>query len=114
MWQTLLGPVVNIVGGHLERKGEEKRALHDRKMEAIKQDANWENIHAGNAANSWRDEFFSILFSIPLVLCFIPPLVPYVRDGFEVLETMPEYYRMLLGALVASSVGIRGLTKWKG
>ena len=62
MWQTLLGPVVNLVGGHLERKGEEKRALHDRKMEAIKQDANWENIHASNAANSWRDEFFSILF----------------------------------------------------
>ena len=113
MWQALIGPVVNLVGGHFERKAEEKRAVHQRKMESIKQDANWENIHASNASNSWRDEFFSILFSIPLVLCFIPPLVPYVRDGFAVLETMPEYYRMLLGALVASSVGIRGLTKWK-
>ena len=57
--------------------------------------------------------FFSLLFSIPLVMCFIPPLVPYVRDGFAVLETMPDYYRALLAALVASSVGIRGLTKWK-
>lgn len=113
MWQALIGPVVNLVGGHFERKAEEKRAVHDRKMESIKQDANWENIHANNANDSWRDEFFTVLFSIPLVACFIPALVPYVRDGFEVLETMPEYYRAMLAALVASSVGVRGLTKWK-
>lgn len=113
MWQTLIGPVVELVGGHFERKSEEKRAVHQRKLEAIKQDANWENIHASNSASSWRDEFFSLLFSIPLIMCFIPPLVPYVRDGFAVLETMPDYYRALLAALVASSVGIRGLTKWK-
>ena len=105
--------MVELVGGHFERKSEEKRAVHERKLEAIKQDANWENIHASNSASSWRDEFFSLLFSIPLIMCFIPPLVPYVRDGFAVLETMPDYYRALLAALVASSVGIRGLTKWK-
>ncbi|MDA7514301.1 hypothetical protein N8508_00770 [bacterium] len=114
MWQALIGPITGLVGDHFKRKSEEKRATHDRKMEAIRQDANWENIHAANASSSWRDEFFSLLFSLPLIMCFIPPLVPYVRDGFEVLEAMPEYYRMLLAALVASSVGIRGLTKWKG
>ena len=35
MWQALIGPVVNLVGGHFERKVEEKRAVHERKMEAI-------------------------------------------------------------------------------
>ncbi len=113
MWQALIGPIVDLVRSHFQRRAEEKKATHERKMEAIRQDANWENIHANNANNSWRDEFFSVLFSIPLVMCFVPPLVPYVRDGFEALEAMPEYYRALLAALVASSVGIRGLTKWK-
>jgi len=114
MWQALIGPVVNLVGGHLERKGEEKRAVHERKMEAIKQDANWENIHASNAGNSWRDEFFSVLFALPITLCFFPDFVPYVRDGFEVLQSMPDWYKGMLGALVMSSVGIRGISKWKG
>ena len=45
MIQTLLGPIVDLVGGHLQRKAEEKKAVHERKMVAIQQDANWENIH---------------------------------------------------------------------
>ena len=62
MWQTLINPLVNLVGGHLERKAEEKKAVHERKLEAIKQDSNWENIHANNASSSWKDEWFTILF----------------------------------------------------
>jgi hypothetical protein len=56
MWKVLLGPVVDLVGGHLQRKAEEKKAVHERKMVAIQQDANWENINASNANSSWKDE----------------------------------------------------------
>ena len=68
MWQTLLGPIVDLVGGHLQRKAEEKKAVHERKMVAIEQDANWENIHANNASSSWKDEWFTILFSVHVYL----------------------------------------------
>lgn len=114
MWQALIGPFVNLVGGHLERKSQEKQAVHERKLKAIEQDGNWENIHANNANNSWRDEFYSVLFAIPLVMAFVPDWVPFVRDGFAVLEGMPEWYKAMLAGLVASSVGLRGLSKWKG
>ena len=70
MWQALISPIVNLVGGHLQRKAEEKKAVHEAKMVAIQQDGNWENIHANNAANSWKDEWFTILFSVPCVLAF--------------------------------------------
>jgi len=114
MWQSLLGPIVNLVGSHFERRAEEKRATHERKIKAIEQDANWENIHAQNSNNTWRDEMFSVIFVIPCVMAFVPDLVPYVHSGFEVLQNMPDWYKAFLGALVASSVGVRGLTKWKG
>lgn len=114
MLKALIGPVISLIGSHFDRKAEEKRAVHERKMQAIKQDTNWENIHASNADNSWRDEFFSVLFAVPLVLSFIGPCVPYVQAGFDVLQTMPEWYKAMLAGLVASSVGLRGLTKWKG
>ena len=113
MWQTLLGPLTNLVGEHLKRKAEEKKAVHKRKLEAIKQDSNWENIHANNAASSWKDEWFTILFSIPCVLAFFPSMVPVVMQGFEVLSNMPDWYKGFLGAAVAASFGLRSLSDWR-
>ena len=113
MIKTLLGPIVNLVGSHLQRKAEEKKAVHERKMVAIQQDANWENIHANNSANSWKDEWFTILFSVPCVLAFFPSMVPVVMNGFAALDAMPEWYKGFLGAAVAASFGLRGLANWK-
>jgi hypothetical protein len=113
MWQTLIGPVTALIGDHFKRRSQEKRAVHKRKLEAIKQDANWENIHANNAANSWKDEWFTILFSIPCVLAFFPSMVPIVMQGFSALDAMPDWYKGFLGAAVAASFGLRGLANWK-
>jgi len=114
MWQALIGPIANLAGGWLKNKAEEKQAVHERKLEIIKQDANWENIQASNSGSSWKDEWFTILFSVPLVMAFIPEAVPIVSDGFNVLEGMPEFYKAFLGAAVAASFGIRALSKWGG
>lgn len=113
MIQQLLGPIVSLAAGFLERKAEEKRAVHERKLEIIKQDSNWENIHATNSANSWKDEWFTILFSVPCVLAFFPEMVPVVMQGFAALDAMPEWYKGFLGAAVAASFGLRGLANWR-
>ena len=80
----------------------------------IQQGGDWEALHAQGSQSSWKDEWFTVLFSIPLIMCFIPPLVPYVEQGFAVLETMPDWYKGFLGAAVAASFGIRSLTNFKG
>ena len=113
MIQQLLGPLLSLATGFLERKAEEKRAVHERKLEIIKQDSNWENIQAGNSGSSWKDEWFTLLFSIPCILAFYEPAVPVVMQGFSVLEGMPEWYKAFLGAAVAASFGLRGLANWK-
>ena len=41
MIQQLIGPLASLVTGHFERKSEEKKAVHEAKMVAIQQDANW-------------------------------------------------------------------------
>jgi len=41
-------------------------------------------------------------------MCFIPSLVPYVREGFAVLETMPTWYQYTFSVIVAASFGVRG------
>ena len=113
MWQTLIGPISNLVGGWLKNKAEEKQAIHERKLETIKHEADWDNIQATNSGTSFKDEWFTLLFSVPLVMAFIPEMVPVVSDGFAVLEGMPDWYKAFLGAAVAASFGIRTLSKWK-
>lgn len=89
-----------------ESKGKAERQL-------IEQAGSWEEIHAKNSGHSWKDEYWTIVFSIPLILCFIPGLEAYVAAGFAVLEQTPEWYRYSVGVLMAASVGIRQFDKFK-
>jgi len=113
MWQALIAPVSNLVGGYLKNKAEEKQAVHERKLEVIKHEANWDNIQASNSGNSWKDEWLTLLFSVPLVMAFIPEAVPYVIEGFNALESMPEWYRVYLGVIMAASFGVRQIVNFK-
>ena len=67
----------------------------------------WDTVAQQNAGNSFKDEWLTLLFSIPLILCFIPSAVPYVKEGFAVLEEMPDWYQYLLSLVVACSFGVR-------
>src|SRR6056300_775870 len=111
MWQAFISPVANLISGYLKNKAEEKQAVHERKLEVIKHESNWDNIQASNSGSSWKDEWFTLLFSVPLVMAFVPEAVPVVQEGFRVLEEMPEFYKAFLGAAVAASFGIRALSK---
>ena len=71
--------------------------------------ADWEAAMARTSGQSWKDEWLTLLFSIPLIMCFIPSMVPYVQDGFEVLGNMPDFYQYTLSVIVAASFGVRSV-----
>ena len=110
--------VFGILGGlvtqWIKGKAEESKAKQEVKMKHIQAAESWDALQATNSASSWKDEWFVILLSIPLIMAFIPSLVPYVQAGFEVLEEMPEYYKGFLAAAIAASFGLKGLANWKG
>jgi len=122
----LLGPITNIVGGIVQGKMEQKAAESKAKVakaEAQAQimlsqatsEADWEKIMAEGSQESWKDEWLTILFSVPLVLAFCGEWGrDIVADGFSALNAMPDYYRYTLGAIVSASFGIRGATKFFG
>ena len=122
----LLGPITNIVGGIVQGKMEQKAAETKAKVakaEAQAQimlsqatsEADWEKVMAEGSRDSWKDEWLTILFSVPLVLAFCGEWGrDIVADGFTALNSMPDYYRYTLGAIVSASFGIRGATKFFG
>jgi len=109
----ILSAVGSIAAEWFKSKRVETQAKHESKMKQIQSDAYWEIEQAKNANNSWKDEWFTIVLSIPMVGAFIPALVPYITQGFDVLSAMPEYYKGFLAAAIAASFGIKGLAQWK-
>jgi hypothetical protein len=126
MLGSLLGPVTSIVGGIVQGKMEQKAAETKAKVakaEAQAQimlsqatsEADWEKVMAEGSQDSWKDEWLTILFSVPLILAFCGEWGrDIVADGFVALNAMPDYYRYTLGAIVSASFGIRGATKFFG
>ena len=74
----------------------------------------WDLEMAKGSSNSWKDEWLTVLFSIPLVMAFVPGMEEIVANGFQQLEQMPEWYQYSLGVIVAASFGVRSATKFFG
>ena len=74
----------------------------------------WDLEMAKGSQSSWKDEWLTILFSIPLILAFIPGMEEVVANGFAQLNAMPEWYQYSLGVIVAASFGVRSATKFFG
>ena len=117
MVKLLIAPVVDLIKDYFSRKSEEKKAIHEAKIKRIELDGDWETIQAQASTTSFKDEWWVIVLSLPIIaICwaiFIDDLtiIDRVREGFEVLETLPEWYQYLLYVAVLSSFGIRGADK---
>lgn len=108
--------VAGLVSGYMDRKAEEKQAKHQAKMEVIKQGGDWEETMAESSRDSWKDEWFTLVISIPLVLVFYgamfePGIIQKVEEAFIALEKLPEWYQYLLFMAFSASFGIRGADK---
>lgn len=117
MLQNLIGPIANLAGGYLKNKAEEKQAKHKAKMTMIENDADWETKMAEASNNSLKDEFFSGVLSLPLLFIGYavavddPTIINRVKEGFNALSELPEWYQYLLFIAVSSSFGIKGADK---
>lgn len=120
MWQTLISPIANLAGGYLKNKAEEKQAKHKAKMKVIESDADWESKAVDATTESWRDEFWTLVLSIPIfmigysIITGDPDIVVRVEDGFNALAQLPEWYQYLLFIAISSSFGIKGVSKLAG
>jgi hypothetical protein len=123
----LIGPIANLAGGWLQGKADAQAAAANLKLveaeakatimkSAATSEAEWEKIMAEGTQNSWKDEYLVLLFSIPLILSFLPFewAKEAVTDGFAALEQMPQWYSYTLGVIVASSFAVRSATKFFG
>ncbi len=91
----------------IEAKARIAEARATAAQKAADHDAAWEKLALSDAATSWKDEWWTILLAIPLVLAFIPGMPPYIEAGFAALDETPEWYRWGLLAAISFAFGRR-------
>ena len=117
MWTALIGPIAGLAKNWINNRHEQSQAKHVAKMEVIKNTATWEQEMAAASATSWKDEWFTLLLSAPIVALMwgigMNDLEVLDRIGlaFEELNRLPDWYQYLLFMAVSASFGIRGADK---
>ena len=125
MLNLVIGPIADLASTWLSGKVEEKKAQSATKVAMAQAEAvvmqkkatgeiDWDLEMAKGSQSSWKDEWLTILFSIPLILAFVPGMEEVVANGFARLNEMPEWYQYSLGVIVAASFGVRSATKFFG
>lgn len=79
----------------------------------IQIEADWDTSAQQDMKTSWKDEYLMILFSIPLILAFVPYTQQAVINGFNTLEKTPDWYMMLVVGIVSAVFGLRWLVSRK-
>ena len=117
MLQMLIGPAMDLAKDFVKGKAEEKKAIQERKLNAIQNDADWENKMADATKGSWKDEWFSLILSAPLIAVAWSvatgndEIVERMNDAFAALNALPDWYQYLLFIAVSASFGLKSADK---
>lgn len=113
--------------GELEaKKVELSSQLEIAKLQATvskaEQDGAWENTQATNSNSSWKDEFWTLILALPMVLVTVSPLVDMIMDpepyqkgalitaaqtSLKAFDAFPDWYVLLISVAVGAAFGVR-------
>tara|TARA_S200002703_G_scaffold49037_1_gene42362 strand:- start:12 stop:398 length:387 start_codon:yes stop_codon:yes gene_type:complete len=114
---SLLGTVAKGAVDVIKTKTETKKLMAEAEQTHIRKMAEGEIEYAiasqKNMQNSWRDEWFTIILSIPLLIVFGAIFfgkyewIDKLKEGFQTLDSLPDWYIWALMAAIASSFGLK-------
>ena len=109
----LLGIAGSLAKTFLEGKVEKEKAKAEVMKTAAQHDSKWELIMAESTKSSIKDEIVTVIILIPLILVFIPGMEQIVKNGFDRLNELPEWYTYLVFLTISAALGIKGVDKFR-
>lgn len=103
---------LDLEKARIENKIKLESNMTDAKIKMAMSDAEAQNnidlITVKNQATTFKDDALVYTWLIIVICCFLPWTQPYVRDGFEFLNTStPDWFRYILYAITISELGLR-------
>jgi hypothetical protein len=83
-------------GVELAKKGQQIQADYDKRAQQ-------------SMRTSWKDEYLLVLGLMPVIMCFIPGFQEIAKQGFQIINELPYWYRILIWGMYASVFGLRWL-----
>lgn len=117
MLNMLIGPAIDLAKDFVKGKVEEKKAIQQRKLQAIQNESDWESKMAEASSSSWKDEYLTIILTLPLIAVGYAvatgdtSVIDRVHQGFAALERLPEWYQYLLFLACSAAFGIKSADK---
>ena len=112
---SIVGSLAGLATSVIDGKTAVKKAEAQTKMKIATGELDWDLEAMKATQNSWKDEWITLLFSIPLILAFCGDWGnDIVAKGFVALEVMPQWYQIALGGIVSASIGMRSIGKFFG
>lgn len=116
---ALIGPLIELAGGALKNRAAKGQAEAQLKLTEAEAKArimlsektsvaDWERIMAEGTQSSIKDEVVTFAVLTPVLLCFIPGMEDTVKNGFDRLAELPEWYTWLVFTVCSAAIGIRG------
>ncbi len=104
---------LTAIGGWVATYFQGRQKITQKKVEGkIERIQRWEDRMAEGSMSSWKDEYWTIILSIPMILCFFPSMVVHIKAGFAALASMPDWYQNMLMLSIGASFGYRGFEKF--
>ena len=115
----MIGQLISSLGGLaasvIDSKTQLKLTEAEIKKKQLTGEIDWDIEAIRATQNSWKDEWITLLFSIPLILAFCGDWGnAIVQAGFAALEGKPKWYQYSLGGIVSASIGMRSVSKFFG
>jgi hypothetical protein len=109
----IFGNLIGQISDNFKAKREMKRAIELKKLEIIQTketaDIEWEKIMAEASKDSWKDEFWTVIFGFILLVPIYDPQIAI--SVFTAFDKAPEWFQYSFMVAVGASFGVK---VWKG
>jgi len=122
MWNLLVGPIVNAVGGFFKGKQDIEKLKVDGKQKLAQgkelNKAEWEALGVQGGQGSWKDEYITIIVTLPIPFIFVGNMVAAFTGNTKILVAnqgaiaelgalMSTPYGQLMMAVCVAAIGIK-------
>ena len=112
---TIVKSLGSLASSYVDGKVQTQKVKAEIQKKQLTGEIDWDLEAIKATQSSWKDEWITILLSIPFLLCFINDDTRQMAfAGFQALEQAPAWYTYSFGVVIAASFGIKSATKFFG
>ena len=118
---VLVSPITNHFTTKNNNKTKVKQQQIQRLMNSDDKEAEWESIQAESGNNSWKDEWITLIITLPIPVIFIavilsvllndPAIAEAAKAGVTAIKELVPNYAELLYIVCLAAIGIKAIKK---